>query len=131
MKEVLDFLKESRVFYIATVEGDQPRVRPFGAVMEFEGKLYMITSHEKPVGAQLAANPKVEISSMTQDGRWLRLAAEAVEDERFEARKAMLDANPNLRRMYSEDDGKIDVFYLKNAVATINSFTAPPVEIRF
>ena len=91
----------------------------------------MITSHEKPVGAQLEANPKVEISSMTPDGRWLRLAAEAVEDVRFEARKAMLDANPNLRRMYSEDDGKIFVFYLRNAVATINSYTAPPVEIRF
>lgn len=131
MKEVLDFLKESRVFYVATIEGDQPRVRPFGAVCEFEGKIYLITANCKAVFAELTANPKLEISCMTPDGRWLRLAAEAVRDERFAAKKAMLDANPDLRGMYHEDDGVMEVFYLTHAEASICSFTEAPINYRF
>ena len=131
MKEIIEFLKSCGVFYIATADGDQPRVRPFGALCEFEGKLYLITGKVKEVYKQLVKNPKLEISGMTKDGRWLRLGAEAVFDERREAKKAMLDANPDLRRLYSEDDGNIAVFYLKNASATVCSFTAPPVKYEF
>lgn len=131
MKEALQFLQDSGTFYLATVEGDQPRVRPFGAVCGFEEKLYITTSNQKDVYAQMQKNPKVEISGMTQEGKWIRLSAEAVRDDRFEARKAMLDANPGLRNMYSEEDGKIEVLYLKNATATICSFTEAPVTYTF
>ena len=131
MKEVLEFLKLCRVYYIATVEGDQPRVRPFGAQCEFEGKLYLTTSNQKAVYKQMQSNPKIEISGMSPDGRWIRLTAEAVFDERSEAKTAMLEANPELRSMYSEDDGKMEVFYLQNATAVICSFTAAPVTYSF
>ena len=131
MKEVLEFLKLCRVYYIATVEGDQPRVRPFGAQCGFEGRLYLTTSNQKAVYAQMKTNGKVEISGMSPDGRWIRLTAEAVFDERREAKTAMLEANPELRSLYSEDDGKMEVFYLQNATAVICSFTAEPVTYTF
>ena len=131
MNEVLAFLKLCRVYYIATVEGDQPRVRPFGAQCEFEGKLYLTTSNQKSVYAQMKANSKIEISGMSPDGRWIRLTAEAVFDERREAKTAMLEANPELRSLYSEDDGKMEVFYLQNATAVICSFTAAPENYSF
>ena len=131
MREVYEFLKQSGVFYIATDDNGQPRVRPFGAICVFENKLYIMTSNQKPVYKQLEKNPNAEISSMTPDGRWIRLSAEVVRDERFEARRAMLDANPDLRRMYSEDDGKIEVLFLKNAKAVICSFTAAPETYAF
>ncbi|MBQ7625254.1 MAG: pyridoxamine 5'-phosphate oxidase family protein [Clostridia bacterium] len=131
MREVYEFLKQSGVFYIATDDNGQPRVRPFGAICVFENKLYIMTSNQKPVYKQLEKNPNTEISSMTPDGRWIRLSAQVVRDERFEARRAMLDANPDLRRMYSEDDGKIEVLFLKNAKAVICSFTAAPETYTF
>lgn len=131
MKETLDFLKEVGTFYLATVDGDQPHVRPFGAVNEFDGKIYLITALEKDVFKQIEKNPKVEISGTTQDGRWLRLNATLVRDDNAEAKKSMLDANPNLRAMYSEDDGKSVVLYLKDATSTICSFTAAPVTYNF
>ena len=131
MNEVLEFLKLCRVYYIATVEGDQPRVRPFGAQCEFEEKLYLTTSNQKAVYAQMKANSKVEISGMSPDGRWIRLTAQPVFDERREAKTAMLEANPELRSMYSGDDGKMEVFYLQNANAVICSFTAEPVSYSF
>ena len=131
MNEILAFLKQCRVYYIATLEGNQPRVRPFGAQCEFEGKLYLTTSNQKAVYAQMKANSKVEISGMSPDGRWIRLTAEAVFDERREAKTAMLEANPELRSMYSEDDGKMEVFYLQNATAVICSFTAAPETYSF
>ena len=131
MKEVLDFLKLCKVYFIATTEGDQPRVRPFGAQCEFDGKLYLTTSNQKAVYAQIKANPKVEISGMASDGRWIRVTAEAVFDERREARKAMLDACPELCHLYSIDDGKFEVFYLHNATAVICSFSAAPVTYTF
>ena len=99
MKEVYEFLKSCGTYYLATVEGDQPRVRPFGTVDLFEDKLYIQTGLVKPVAKQMAANPKVEISAMT-GGKWIRLAAEAVLDERIEAQEHMLEAYPNLRGMY-------------------------------
>ena len=130
MKRVLDFLKKAEVYYLATVEGDQPRVRPFGTINEFEGKLYIQTGKVKPTSKQLAANPKAEICAFC-DGAWIRVACELVEDDRFEARKSMLDAYPNLRHMYDENDGNTQVRYMQNATATINSFGGAPVVIEF
>ena len=130
MKRVLEFLKKSEVYYLATVEGDQPRVRPFGTVNEFEGKLYIQTGKVKPTSHQLAANPKAEICAF-KDGAWIRVACELVEDDRFEAKKSMLDAYPNLRHMYGENDGNTQVFYMQNAVATISSFGGAPIVIEF
>ena len=130
MKRVLDFLKKAEVYYLATVEGDQPRVRPFGTVNEFEGKLYIQTGKVKPTSKQLAANPKAELCAF-KDGAWIRVACELVEDDRFEARESMLDAYPNLRHMYNENDGNTQVLYMQNAIATISSFGGVPVVIEF
>ena len=125
MKRVYEFLKSAGVYYLATVEGDQPRVRPFGTYNIFEDKLYIQTGKVKPCSKQLAANPKAEICAF-HEGVWLRVAGELAEDDRVEARKSMLDAYPNLRAMYDENDGNTQVFYFKNAVATFSSFTAAP-----
>ena len=130
MERVCKFLKEAGAYYLATVEGDQPRVRPFGTAHIFEDKLYIQTGKVKPVSKQIAANPKVEICAF-KDGVWLRIAAELVEDDRVEAKKSMLDAYTNLRAMYDENDGNTQVLYLKNAVATFRSFTAPNEVIAF
>lgn len=130
MQEVYKFLKEAGTYYLATVEGDQPRVRPFGTVNIFEDKLYIQTGKVKPCSKQMMANPKIEICAF-KNGEWIRVAAEAVEDDRVEARVSMLDAYPNLKANYSPTDGNTQVFYLKNAVATISSFTSEPKVIKF
>ena len=130
MKRIYDFLKSAEVYYLATVEGDQPRVRPFGTVNLFEGKLYIQTGKVKPTSHQLAANPKAEICAF-KDGTWVRVTCELIEDDRFEAKKSMLDAYPNLRGMYDEKDGNTQVFYMKNTTATISSFGGDPVVIKF
>ena len=130
MDKVTQFLKEAGVYYLATVDGDQPRVRPFGTVNIFEGKLYIQTGKSKDVSKQLHANPKAEICAF-KDGVWLRVAGELIEDDRREARASMLDAYPELRNMYSEDDGNTEAFYIQNATATFSSFTAAPEVINF
>lgn len=130
MEKVLAFLKECGVFFLATEEGDQPRVRPFGAVAEIDGKMYFITGNRKSVFAQLTANPKVEICAC-KGPEWLRIQGEAVVDDRREARVAMLEAAPSLKSMYSADDGIMAVFYLKNAKATFSSFSAEPQTVEF
>ena len=130
MDKILEFLKKAGTYYLATVEGDQPRVRPFGTLLLFEGKLYIQTGKIKPVSKQLAANPKAEICAFA-GGTWLRIAGELIEDDRREARKAMLDEYPNLRGMYSEDDGNTQVLYFKNATATFSSFGGAPETITF
>ena len=131
VKEVLQFLEDSKVFYVSTVDGNKPRVRPFSGIHEFEGKLYMPTSNKKKVFAQMMENPNVEISGMAH-GKWIRIEAEIVCDKRIEARKSMLDHyGAALTRMYSLDDGKFEVVYLNNAKATICSFTEAPVVIEF
>ena len=121
MERVCNFLKTAGAYYLATVEGDQPRVRPFGTAHIFEGKLYIQTGKCKPVSKQIMENSKVELCAF-KDGAWLRVAGELVEDDRVEARKSMLDAYSELRAMYDENDGNTQVFYLKNAVATFSSF---------
>ena len=130
MKRVHDFLKDAEVYYLATVEGDQPRVRPFGTVNEFEGKLYIQTGKVKPTSHQLAANPKAEICAF-KDGAWVRIACELVEDDRYEAKKSMLDAYPNLRGMYDENDGNTQVFFMQNAKATFSAFGKPSEVVEF
>ncbi len=130
MQKVLDFLKAAGTYYLATADGDQPRVRPFGTAHIFEGKLYIQTGKVKPTSKQIAANPKVELCAF-KDGTWLRLSGELVEDDRAEARKSMLDAYPELRSMYDENDGNTQVLYFKNAVATFSSFTAASETITF
>ena len=130
MERVYNFLKEAGVYYLATVEGDQPRVRPFGTANIFEGKLYIQTGKVKPCSQQILANPKVEISAF-HNGTWIRIAGELVEDDRVEAKKSMLDAYPDLRAMYNENDGNTQVFYFKNAVATFASFGGAPETVTF
>ena len=130
MERVVQFLKEAETYYLATVEGDQPRVRPFGTAHIFEGKLYIQTGKVKDVSKQIHANPKVEICSF-KNGEWLRVAGELVEDDRREARQSMLDAYPSLQNMYSADDGHTEVFYFKNATATFSSFTHEPEIVKF
>ena len=129
MEEVLNFLRDCGTYYLATVEWDQPRVRPFGTINVFEGKLYIQTGKSKKVSKQIQANPKVEISG-TLDWRWIRVSWELVRDERVEAKKSMLDRYPELRGMYDENDHNTEVLYFKNATATIYSFTAEPREIQ-
>jgi uncharacterized pyridoxamine 5'-phosphate oxidase family protein len=130
MQEVCDFLKKSGTYYLATADGDQPRVRPFGTANIFENKLYFQTGKVKNVSKQIKANPRIEISAMFED-RWIRIEAQAVEDDRIEARQNMLDAYPDLKKMYAADDGNTQVFYLKNATASIFSFGGEPKVIRF
>lgn len=130
MQEVYDFLKKAGVYYLATVEGDQARVRPFGTYHIFEDKLYIQTGKVKDVSKQMIANPKVEICAMSE-GSWIRIQANAVEDDRLEAKESMLDAYPNLKDRYSAEDDNCQVLYLKDAVATISSFTGEPKVIKF
>lgn len=130
MQSVRDFLHKAGAYFLATVDGDQPQVRPFGTAEIIEGKLYIQTGHVKNVAKQIAANPKVAICAF--DGQmWLRITATLIEDPRVEIKKAMLDANPGLRSMYDENDDNTAVYFLKDAKATFNSFTAAPVEVDF
>lgn len=131
MNKIVEELKKAGVFYIATVDkAGQPRVRPFGAVTEFEGKVYFCTSNTKDCYAQMLANPATEISGMQPEGTWLRITGKLVRDDRDEARSAMLEDNPNLKDMYHIGDGIFEVLYLDNAVCTKYSFTAEPVVIK-
>ena len=130
MNEVYEFLKKAGTYYLATVEGDQPRVRPFGTIDLFESKLYIQTGKKKDVSKQIHLNPKIEICAF-KDGVWLRVAAKAVADERIEAQRHMLDAYPSLQGMYKAGDGNTEVFCLTEGLATFSSFTAAPEIIRF
>lgn len=128
--KVFDLLKSAGVWYLATVDGDQPRVRPFGAQNVYDGKLYIQTGLVKDVAKQLQANGKFEISGMIK-GEWFRINGELVYDPADEPTAAMLDANPSLKRMYAVGDGNTAVFYIKNGVCTVYSFTAAPRVIEF
>lgn len=131
MEEILNYLKACRVFYLATTEGNQPHVRPFGAVADFEGKLYIVTNNQKKVYAQIIKNPKIEISGM-YESTWIRIEAEAILDSRHEARVKMMEDNREvLSKMYTVDDNLMEVLYLRNITATIYSFTAKPKVIQF
>ena len=130
MQKVLTFLKDAGTYYLATVDGVQPRVRPFGTAHIFENKLYIQTGRTKDVAKQIFANPKVELCAF-KDGQWIRVAGELVEDNRREAKQSMLDDYPSLQQMYSADDENTLVFYFKNAKATFCSFTGAPETVEF
>ena len=130
MQKVVDFLKAANTYYLATVDGDQPRVRPFGTAHIFEGKLYIQTGKVKDVSKQIHANPKVEICAF-HNGEWLRVAGELVEDDRIDAKQSLLDSYPSLQGMYKADDENTEVFYFKNATATFSSFTKAPETVTF
>ncbi len=130
VEKVCAFLDECGTYYLATADGDQPRVRPFGTALVFEGKLYIQTGKVKPVSHQLAANPKAEICCF-KDGRWLRVSGELVNDDRIEAKSAMLEKYPSLRGMYSPEDDNTQVLYFRNAEAVFSSFMAAPETLRF
>ena len=126
MQKTVDFLKKAGTYYLATTDGDQPRVRPFGTALVYGGKLYIQTGKVKPVSKQLHANPKAEICAFAADGRWIRVAGKLISDDRREAKQSMLDAYPSLQGMYSADDANTEVFYFKSAKATFSSFTGAP-----
>lgn len=130
MKEVYEFLKRCGTYYLATVDGDQPRVRPFGTIDIFEDRLYIQTGKVKAVSKQIQANPKAELCAFCE-GVWLRVAGELVRDDRIEAKKHMLDNYPDLKAMYSAEDDNTEVLYFKNATATFSSFTEAPRIINF
>ena len=130
MERVYRFLDEAGTYYLATMEGDQPRVRPFGTILLYEGKLYIQTGKVKDVSKQLASNPKAEICAF-KDGKWLRVATELVNDDNYGAKVAMLEKMPSLKAMYSADDDNTQVLYFKNAKATFSSFTEAPETIEF
>jgi uncharacterized pyridoxamine 5'-phosphate oxidase family protein len=130
MEEVYNFLKECGTYFLATEEGDKPRVRPFGTINIFDGKLYIQTGKVKDVSKQIQANPNVEISG-SLNGRWIRLEGKLIRDDRREAKASMLDNYPELKGMYSADDDNTEVLYFKDATATFSSFTAAPETVKF
>ncbi len=130
MKEVYEFLKECKVFYIATIDNDKPRVRPFGALNIYNDKLYIQTGKVKDVSKQMSINPNIEISGMN-GGKWIRVEAKVVSDDSLEAKISMLDNNPELKSMYSAEDPNTEVLYLSDVKATIYSFTDAPKVIEF
>lgn len=130
MKEVYDFLKSCNTYYLATVEGDQPRVRPFGTIDIFEDKLYIQTGKVKEVSKEMQANPKVELCAFNGE-KWIRVTAQVVRDDTIEAKEHMLESYPSLKAMYKADDDNTEVLYLKNVTATISSFTEEPKVIKF
>ncbi len=130
IERVYQFLDEAQTYYLATVDGDQPRVRPFGTILLYEGRLYIQTGKVKDVSKQLAANPKAEICAF-KDGKWLRVAGELINDDDRAVKVAMLEKMPSLKAMYDPDDGNTQVLYFKNAIATFSSFTEAPETVTF
>jgi uncharacterized pyridoxamine 5'-phosphate oxidase family protein len=130
IQKVYDFLNEAETYYLATVDGDQPRVRPFGTVLLSDGKIYIQTGKVKDVSKQLAANPKAEICAF-KNGEWIRVAGELINDDSHDVKVAMLEKMPQLKAMYSADDDNMQVLYFKNATATFSSFTAAPEIVKF
>ena len=125
LSKVLAFLDDAQTYYLATVDGDQPKVRPFGTALVYNDKLYIQTGKVKAVSKQLFVNPKAEICAF-KDGRWIRITGELVEDETREVKTLMLEKMPVLRHMYNEDDGNMQMLYFKKATMTFASFTSAP-----
>ncbi len=130
MERVCEFLQKANTFYVATVEGDQPRVRPFGIAHIIDGKLCVMTGKKKPVSKQISENPKVEVCACTE-GKWVRIAGELVEYDSTEARQKMLDAYPFMKKTYAADDGNMQLLYFRNATATFDSFSGEHEVIKF
>ena len=130
IEKIYKFLNEAKTYYLATVEGDQPRVRPFGTILLSDGKLYIQTGKIKEVSKQVAANPKVEICAF-KDGKWLRVSGELVNDENRDIKVAMLEKTPELKGMYNVDDGNMQMLYFVHGKAVFSSFTSAPETIEF
>ena len=130
LERIYKFLEEAGTYYLATVEGDQPRVRPFGTALLYEGKLYIQTGKIKAVSKQLQANPKAEICAFA-DGTWVRVAGKLIRDDRIEAKKHMLEQYPALQAMYSAEDENTEVLYFEDATATFASFGGAPKTVTF
>lgn len=132
IEKVCEFLDKTKTYYLATADGDQPRVRPFGTALVYDGKLYIQTGKVKPVSKQLAANPKAEICAFDgETGTWLRVSGELINDDSRDVKVAMLEKHPELKMMYNADDDNTQVLYFKDATATFSSFTAAPEEFTF
>jgi uncharacterized pyridoxamine 5'-phosphate oxidase family protein len=131
LETACSYLKKAGIYYLATAEGDQPRVRPFGTAHIFEGRLYIQTGLKKKVAHQLAENPKAEICAMGKDGTWLRISGRLILDERIEAQQALLADYPGLAKMYQAGDGNTAVYYLADAEGEISSFTKDPISLKF
>ncbi len=129
MKQPVEYLRECNVFFLATCERDQPHVRPFGAVALYQNHVYLVTSNQKKVYRQLQANNRVELCGMHPDGTWMRIRGKVLWDDSKEAKIAMLEQNPDLKRLYQTDDGKMEVCHLVEAEATLYSFTADPISV--
>lgn len=130
MIEVYEFLKDCGVYYLATMDGNQPRVRPFGTVSIFDNHLYIQTGKSKNVSKQIEVNPNVEICAF-KDGKWIRVTGKLIRDDRIESKKYMLDKYPDLKSMYSAEDDNTEVLYFESANAVISSFTDEPKVIEF
>ena len=130
MNEVYEFLKKCGTYYLATVEGYKPRVRPFGTIDLYNNRLYIQTGKVKAVSRQIKENPQIEICAM-DDGKWIRIEATAYLDNNIDAQKHMLAAYPSLQRMYQPGDVNTEVFYLRNVTAKICSFTEEPKIFKF
>ena len=130
IEKVYQFLDAAHNYCLATVEGDQSRVRVFGTALLYDGKLYIQTGKSKDVSKQIAANPKVEICAF-KGGKWLRVAGELVNDDNRDVKVAMLDKMPSLKGAYSADDGNMQMLYFQNATATFSSFTEEPETVQF
>ncbi len=125
LERVINFLDEAETYYLATVEGNQPRVRPFGTAIVYNDRLYIQTGKVKPVSQQLAKNPNAEICAFNK-GQWIRIAGELINDDTREVKTLMLEKMPMLRNMYNEDDGNMQMLYFKSATVTFASFTSAP-----
>lgn len=128
MSNVVDFLNEIKVYYLATVEESEARIRPIGATVKFNERVYFATNNQKEMFKQIANNPSIAVSGFNGE-KWIRITGNAVIDNSSDAKKAMLEANPELKNMYSVEDGIFEVFYIDNMKATLHSFAGDTVEL--
>ncbi|MCH5269032.1 MAG: pyridoxamine 5'-phosphate oxidase family protein [Lachnospiraceae bacterium] len=127
LSKLYDFLKKAGTYYLATEDGDTPRVRPFGSALLYEDKIYILTAKEKDVSKQIEKNPKFEISAMDTPARWIRVSGELKQDNRIEVHNAILEEYPHLKSMYTAGDDNTNTLYLLVDRAVIYSFTEEPV----
>lgn len=119
MSQEAELLKAAGVYFVATTDGDQPKLRPFGVINEFDDKIYLATSNQKAVFAQFIANPKVQLSASLPD-KWFRIEAKLVQDRRDVAKQSFLDNNERLKEIYEGDAFKnLEVFYLTDITTTV------------
>ena len=135
LQKTLNFLQKCGTFYVATTDGNQPRVRPFGLVIEHENKLWFGTANTKEVYRQLMANPRIEISATSPTMEWVRLSGQAVFESNAEVKRKAFELLPMLANIYQgSEDPVFEVFYLAEAEAVfqgMGNYGAPPEVGRF